>query len=82
MIFLDDFSVIPSLRSLLQLTAEAEADPPPLQEGSLQEALSTWSEFLVTGTGTQAWQTDLLPNQAPHSLEQGICPDKAKINTN
>lgn len=81
-IFLDNVSAIPSLRSLLQLTAEAEADPPPLQEGSPQEALSTWSEFLVTDTRTQALQTNLLLNPAPHSLEPGICPGKAKINTN
>lgn len=40
-IFLDDVSVIASLRSRLQLTAEAEADLPPLQEGSPQEVLST-----------------------------------------
>lgn len=40
-IFLDDVSVISSLRSRLQLTAEAEADPLPLQEGSPQEVLST-----------------------------------------
>lgn len=81
-IFLDNGSVIPSHRSLLQLTAEAEADPLPLQEGSPQEALSTWSEFPVTDTGTQASQTNLPLNQAPHSLEPGICPGKAKINTN
>lgn len=81
-IFLDNVSVIPSLRSLLQLTVEAEADPLLLQEGSPQEALSTWLEFPVTDTGTQASQTNLLLNQAPHSLEPGICPGKAKINTN
>lgn len=81
-IFLDNVSVIPSLRSLLQLTVEVEADPPPLQEGSPQEALSTWSKFPVTDTGTQASQTNLLLNQALHSLEPGICPGKAKINTN